>query len=234
MAEKRKADVLDSVSETRPAKVIKTISSAPVKYTTKVEDKRTSVPIPTLTSLQIPSVLDKPSYQGPKGTSYQEALSKSSDKHATPQFVFPHAAPKTSQPSSAQPMKRVIRKVADQTWEDPTLAEWRDDDFRLFVGDLGNEVSDDTLIKVFSKYPSFLKAKVIRDKRSGKTLGYGFVSFGDPNDFMRAMKEMNGQYIGNRPCKLRKSSWKKRNYEEVISPPPPPCAPQSTSSTTKS
>lgn len=210
MAEKRKADVLDSVSDTRPAKVIKTISSAPVKYTTKVEDKRNSVssflfmpsssdlfflekvPIPTLTSLQIPSVLDKPSYQGPKGTSYQEALSKSSDKHATPQFVFPHAAPKTSQPSSAQPMKRVIRKVADQTWEDPTLAEWRDDDFRLFVGDLGNEVSDDTLIKIFSKYPSFLKAKVIRDKRSGKTLGYGFVSFGDPNDFMRAMKEMDG------------------------------------------
>jgi RNA recognition motif-containing protein len=34
------------------------------------------------------------------------------------------------------------------------------DDFRLFCGDLGNEVNDDVLAKAFSKYPSFNMARV--------------------------------------------------------------------------
>lgn len=70
------------------------------------------------------------------------------------------------------------------------------DDFRIFCGDLGNEVNDDILARAFSRYPSFLKAKVIRDKRTGKTKGYGFVSFKDPNDYVRAMREMNGECEG--------------------------------------
>ena len=67
------------------------------------------------------------------------------------------------------------------------------DDFRIFCGDLGNEVTDETLARAFSRYPTFLKAKVVRDKKSNKTRGYGFVSFKDPNDFVRAMREMNGK-----------------------------------------
>ncbi|XP_010154280.1 PREDICTED: RNA-binding protein 42 [Eurypyga helias] len=66
------------------------------------------------------------------------------------------------------------------------------DDFRIFCGDLGNEVNDDILGRAFGRFPSFLKAKVIRDKRTGKTKGYGFVSFKDPSDYVRAMREMNG------------------------------------------
>lgn len=71
------------------------------------------------------------------------------------------------------------------------------DDFRIFVGDLGNDVNDDTLARSFSKYNSFLKAKVIRDKYTKKTKGYGFVSFKNPQDFMQAMKEMNGKLCLN-------------------------------------
>ena len=67
------------------------------------------------------------------------------------------------------------------------------DDFRMFCGDLGNEVTDETLVRAFNKYPSFLKAKVVRDRRTNKTKGYGFVSFKDPVDFTRAMREMNGE-----------------------------------------
>jgi RNA recognition motif-containing protein len=33
-------------------------------------------------------------------------------------------------------------------------------DFRIFVGDLGNEVNDDALGKAFQRYPSFAKVKV--------------------------------------------------------------------------
>jgi RNA recognition motif-containing protein len=69
------------------------------------------------------------------------------------------------------------------------------DDFRIFCGDLGNDVTDEILTRAFSKYQSFLKAKVVRDKRSNKTKGFGFVSFKDPQDFIKAMKEMNGKYM---------------------------------------
>ncbi len=48
------------------------------------------------------------------------------------------------------------------------------------------------MTRAFQKYPSFQKAKVIRDKRTSKTKGYGFVSFKDSSDFIKAMREMDG------------------------------------------
>ncbi|XP_077576572.1 RNA-binding protein 42, partial [Stigmatopora nigra] len=119
------------------------------------------------------------------------------------------AKPKTEK------VRKCIRTAAGTSWEDASLLEWEPDDFRIFCGDLGNEVNDDILARAFSRYPSFLKAKVVRDKRTGKTKGYGFVSFKDPNDYVRAMREMNGKYVGSRPIKLRKSMWKDRNMEVV-------------------
>ncbi len=73
------------------------------------------------------------------------------------------------------------------------FANARLDDFRVFVGNLGNEVTDEILYKAFTKYTSLQKARVIKDKKSLKTKGYGFVSFKDPNDFLRALKEMDGK-----------------------------------------
>jgi len=111
--------------------------------------------------------------------------------------------------------RRLLRQAGGETWEDPTLGDWDPDDFRIFVGDIGNEVSDEHLTRAFGKYPSFQKAKVVRDKRTNKSRGFGFVSFKDPQDFIRAMRELNGKYIGNRPMKLRKSNWKDRNMDVV-------------------
>jgi RNA recognition motif-containing protein len=65
--------------------------------------------------------------------------------------------------------------------------EWDPNHFRLFIGDLGNDVNDEDLIKAFGPdkgWKSFVKAKVIRDKVTQKTRGYGFVSYSDPEDFM--------------------------------------------------
>eukprot|EP00656_Telonema_subtile_P006696 TRINITY_DN13109_c0_g1_i1.p1 TRINITY_DN13109_c0_g1~~TRINITY_DN13109_c0_g1_i1.p1 ORF type:complete len:255 (+),score=55.44 TRINITY_DN13109_c0_g1_i1:165-929(+) len=106
--------------------------------------------------------------------------------------------------------KEYAMASAGTKWKDDSLHDWPDDDHRIFVGDLGNECNDDLLAQAFSKYSSFQKAKVIRDSRTGKTKGYGFVSFTDVEDFMRALREMNGKYVGNRPVKLRKSTWEKR------------------------
>lgn len=89
--------------------------------------------------------------------------------------------------------KKTVRTAGGQVWEDASLAEWSDDDYRIFAGDLGNDVNDELLIRTFNKYPSFMRAKVLRDKRTGKSKGFGFISFKEPQDFIRAMKEMDGK-----------------------------------------
>ncbi|ETK94684.1 hypothetical protein F441_02370 [Phytophthora nicotianae CJ01A1] len=113
----------------------------------------------------------------------------------------------------AKKPKRHLRLAGGQVWEDSTLEEWPDNDFRLFCGDLGNEVSDELLAHSFSQYNSFQRARVVRDKLTHKSRGYGFVSFADPFDCAKALREMNGKYIGNRPVKLSKSKWEERNID---------------------
>ena len=53
--------------------------------------------------------------------------------------------------SKGVPKKKNLRKAAGKVWEDVSLAEWPDNDYRLFVGDLGNDVNDSTLAKIFIK-----------------------------------------------------------------------------------
>jgi len=106
-----------------------------------------------------------------------------------------------------------VRKASGKVWRDPTLDDWPKEDYRLFCGDLGNEVTDDLLANAFRKYSSFQKAKVIRDKRTGKTKGYGFVSFSAPEDMVAALRDVNGRYVGNRPVRLKKSSWKDKGVD---------------------
>ncbi|KAN0045515.1 hypothetical protein ACTA71_005893 [Dictyostelium dimigraforme] len=103
----------------------------------------------------------------------------------------------------------LVMEAAGEKWTDHTLAEWDPNDFRLFIGDLGNDVTEEMVRQAFSKYPTFLKAKVVFDK-IGKSRGFGFVSFSSSSDYISALNTMNGKYIGNRPIKLRKSKWKDR------------------------
>lgn len=104
-----------------------------------------------------------------------------------------------------------LRSAAGKVWDDPTLEDWPEHDFRIFCGDLGNDVTDQLLTSTFEKWPSFVKARVVRDKRTGKTKGFGFASFLDAEECVKAMREVDGKYVGNRPIKLRKSEWAKRD-----------------------
>ncbi len=121
-----------------------------------------------------------------------------------PQGSGPHHTIKTV----GQPVSRC---VAGEKWVDNTLGEWPANDYRIFVGDLGPECTDEQLAKAFAGYSSFAKARVVRDKKTMKSRGYGFVSMLESLDFAKAMKEVHGKWIGSRPCKLRKSSWEERN-----------------------
>ncbi|KAJ1396321.1 hypothetical protein B484DRAFT_407363, partial [Ochromonadaceae sp. CCMP2298] len=48
-----------------------------------------------------------------------------------------------------------------------------------------------------------------------KARGFGFVSFIDPMDCARAIREQQGKYLATRPMKIRKSTWKDKDIKEV-------------------
>lgn len=105
----------------------------------------------------------------------------------------------------AEKRKTVYREGGGKKWQDDTLLDWDPAHLRLFVGNLAGETTDDSLLKAFSRWKSVQKAKVIRDKRTTKSKGFGFVSFSDPEDFFQAAKEMNGKYIQSHPVVVRKA-----------------------------
>ncbi|KAF2157899.1 RNA-binding domain-containing protein [Myriangium duriaei CBS 260.36] len=107
-------------------------------------------------------------------------------------------------PAPIDSRKTVVRQGGGQKWEDSTLLEWGNH-HRLFIGNLAGEVTDDSLLKAFSKYASVQKARVVRDKRTTKSKGFGFVSFSDADDYFQAAKDMNGKYIGSHPVLIRRA-----------------------------
>jgi len=116
----------------------------------------------------------------------------------------------TEEDEKRKKLARVKRLAAGKVWYDNSLDEWPEGDFRIFVGDIGPDINDEILTNFFKEYPSFAKARVVMDKRMGVNKGYAFVSFLDPHDGMRALREKNGKYMGARPVKLRKSNWQER------------------------
>lgn len=102
--------------------------------------------------------------------------------------------------------KTVMRHGGGKTWEDPSLLDWDPLHPRLYVGNLAGEVTDESLFKAFAKYQSVQKARVVRDKKSTKSKGYGFVSFAATDDYFQAAKEMEGKYIGSHPVRVKRAN----------------------------
>lgn len=182
------------------------LSATPKLYAPKIETYDYTIPVPSSTNYDYSKPTEYKKKNDPNKPDY---IKKDGKQYALPS-ISPYDPVKKN-----KKQKKFIRVSGGQTWEDPTLSEWEDGDFRLFCGDLGNDVTDELLTRIFSRYPSFTKARVVRDKRTNKTKGFGFISFKDPQDFIKASKEMNGRYVGSRPIKLRKSTWKNRNLDSV-------------------
>ncbi|CAD5215434.1 unnamed protein product [Bursaphelenchus okinawaensis] len=94
--------------------------------------------------------------------------------------------------------------------------------YNVFVGDLGQDVDNNTLNNAFKKFGQIAEAKVIRDAQSMKSRGYGFVTFWRQDDAQKAIDEMNGTILGKRAIRTnwatRKNNENKRTttYEEVL------------------
>ncbi|KAK4483702.1 hypothetical protein RD792_010904 [Penstemon davidsonii] len=70
--------------------------------------------------------------------------------------------------------------------------------FNVFVGDLSPEVTDATLFACFSVYPACSDARVMWDQKTGRSRGFGFVSFRSQQDAQSAINDLNGKWLGSR------------------------------------
>ncbi|KAJ6394285.1 hypothetical protein OIU77_023499 [Salix suchowensis] len=70
--------------------------------------------------------------------------------------------------------------------------------FNIFVGDLSPEVTDATLYACFSVYPSCSDARVMWDQKTGRSRGFGFVSFRNQQDAQSAINDLTGKWLGSR------------------------------------
>ncbi|KAK5826883.1 hypothetical protein PVK06_021816 [Gossypium arboreum] len=70
--------------------------------------------------------------------------------------------------------------------------------FNIFVGDLSPEVTDAMLFACFSVYPSCSDARVMWDQKTGRSRGFGFVSFRNQQDAQSAINDLSGKWLGSR------------------------------------
>ena len=76
---------------------------------------------------------------------------------------------------------------------------------KLFVGGLAWATTDDGLRQAFERFGSVTEAKVIMDRETGRSRGFGFVSFGDDGQGTSAMQEMDGAQLDGRTIKVNEA-----------------------------
>ncbi len=69
---------------------------------------------------------------------------------------------------------------------------------KLYVGNLPFTVSDEELGEAFARFGTVSSAKVILDRDSGRSKGFGFVEMGSDNEAQQAIEGMNGQSLAGR------------------------------------
>ncbi|XP_076931555.1 glycine-rich RNA-binding protein GRP1A-like [Bidens hawaiensis] len=73
-----------------------------------------------------------------------------------------------------------------------------DVEYRCFVGGLAWATTDQSLEEAFSKYGEILESKIINDRETGRSRGFGFVTFKDEQSMRDAIEAMNGQPLDGR------------------------------------
>ena len=69
---------------------------------------------------------------------------------------------------------------------------------KLYVGNLSYSVNDNSLQQAFSEFGSVQSAKVMTDRDSGRSKGFGFVEMSSDAEAQAAISGMNGQNFDGR------------------------------------
>ncbi|XP_074190563.1 polyadenylate-binding protein 4 isoform X10 [Rhinolophus sinicus] len=91
----------------------------------------------------------------------------------------------------------------------------------VYIKNFGEEVDDENLKELFSQFGKTLSVKVMRDP-SGKSKGFGFVSYEKHEDANKAVEEMNGKeisgkviFVGRAQKKVERQAELKRKFEQL-------------------
>lgn len=92
----------------------------------------------------------------------------------------------------------------------------------MFVGGLSWETTQENLQHYFSRYGEIIDCVVMKNNETGRSRGFGFVSFSDPNNITQVLEdghhELDGRTIDPKPCNPRslRTPSEKVNYPKVF------------------
>ena len=69
---------------------------------------------------------------------------------------------------------------------------------KLYVGNLAYSVRDEDLNDAFSQFGAVSSAKVMMDRETGRSKGFGFVEMSSPQEAQAAIKGLHGKNVGGR------------------------------------
>ena len=81
---------------------------------------------------------------------------------------------------------------------------------KLFVGGLSWDTNDMSLSAAFERFGPVVEAKVITDRDTGRSRGFGFVTLEAAADADRAIAEMDGQELDGRAVRVNEAQDKQR------------------------
>jgi cold-inducible RNA-binding protein len=76
----------------------------------------------------------------------------------------------------------------------------------LYVGNISYSMKEEELRKAFGQFGEVVSVKIIIDKRTGKSKGYGFVEMDSDASADEALKNMNGKELAGRNVKVNKAN----------------------------
>jgi RNA recognition motif-containing protein len=76
---------------------------------------------------------------------------------------------------------------------------------KLYVGNLSFSLTDGTLADAFAPYGTVESARIITDRDSGRSKGFGFVEMGNDQEAEKAIQALNGQVVEGRPITVNEA-----------------------------
>ena len=70
---------------------------------------------------------------------------------------------------------------------------------KLYIGNLPFNATDESLNEVFSQVGNVVSAKIIMDRDTGRSKGFGFVEMSNEAEATDAIQKFNGAQYGGRP-----------------------------------
>jgi len=84
----------------------------------------------------------------------------------------------------------------------------------IYVGNLDFKVNENDLKEVFEDYGEVNSSKIITDKFSGRSKGFGFVDMENHAEAKKAIDELNGATYVNREMVVNEARPKRNNYNQ--------------------